>query len=67
MSTIRTEIGAWHIKRYVITCFQIQRQIILFIFLVTYLAYILFLSYVAIFHLLRRREGFGIYYNFISD
>ena len=43
ISTIRTKIWAYYLKQFVTTCFQIQVRIILFLFLVTYLAFILFL------------------------
>ena len=46
--------------------FRSEVRSYIFIFLVTYLAYIIF-SYVIIFHLLRRMEGVGIYYKLISD
>ena len=61
------KIQALHIKQYLTTCFQIQSLIIFSFFFVTYLAYIFFLSYVAIFHLLRIWEGVGMHCNFIPS
>ena len=60
--TTWTKNRSKHHKRYVTTCFQIRSRIIISMVL-GYVPglYFLFLSYVAIFHLLWRWEGVGIY------